>query len=246
MFNDFVPQVSLGFTAFTATNLDDIVILLLFFSQVNNLFKRQHIVMGQYLGFGALVLMSLPGFFGGALFPRPWIGLLGLVPISIGLSRLFSSNDQEDQEDQKDQASGNDRPPTNNPLANFLSPQIYSVAAITFANGSDNIGIYMPLFASCSWQRLGIILAVFFVLVAVWCYVADRLTRVPVVAETLTRYGNQVVPIVLISLGILILIDSHTLEHRGLTALTLTLSALIVGMLLKNSGRMLAKEPSEV
>lgn len=243
MFNDFVTQIPLGFTAFTATNLDDIVILLLFFSQVNNLFKRRHIVMGQYLGFGALVLMSLPGFFGGALFPRPWIGLLGLVPISIGLSRLFSSNNQEDQEDQE---SGNDRPLTNNPLSNFLSPQIYSVAAITFANGGDNIGIYMPLFASCSWQRLGVILVVFFVLVGVWCYVSDRLTRVPVVAETLTRYGNQVVPIVLISLGILILIDSHTLEYRGLTALTLTLSALIVGMLLKNSGRMLAKELSEV
>ncbi len=236
MFNDLVTQIPLGFTAFTATNLDDIVILLLFFSQINNLFQRRHIVMGQYLGFAALVLMSLPGFFGGVLLPRPWIGLLGLVPVAIGLSRLVNSDDQEDQ------SSGEDHAPTPNPFANLLSPQIYSVAAVTFANGGDNIGIYMPLFASCSWQRLGVILAVFFVLVGVWCYVADRLTRVPVVAEALTRYGNQVVPLVLVSLGILILVDSHTLENRGLTALTLTLSALIIGMVIKNSGRMLVKE----
>lgn len=234
--NDLVTQIPLGFTAFTATNLDDIVILLLFFSQVNNIFRRRHIVLGQYLGFGALVLMSLPGFFGSVLFPRPWIGLLGLVPIAIGLSRLVNPDDRENEDSDPD-------PSPANPLANLLSPQIYSVAAVTFANGGDNIGIYMPLFASCSWQRLGIILAVFFGLVGVWCYIADRLTRIPAVAETLTRYGNQVVPLVLISLGILILVDSHTLENRGLTALTLTLSALMVGMLLKNSGRILIKEP---
>lgn len=85
-----------GITAFCATNLDDILILLLFFTQVNASFRRRQIIAGQYLGFGALVLASLPGFFGGLFFPRPWIGLLGLVPIFIGVSRLLNPDDDEE------------------------------------------------------------------------------------------------------------------------------------------------------
>ncbi|MBD0336611.1 MAG: cadmium resistance transporter, partial [Cyanobacteria bacterium Co-bin13] len=96
-----------------------------------------------------------------------------------------------------------------------------------------NIGIYMPLFASASWRELGVFLAVFFTLVGVWCYTAYRLTQVPAIATALTRYGNLLIPFVLVGLGILILIDSHTLEYRGLTALALTIVGLCVLHLMK-------------
>jgi cadmium resistance protein CadD (predicted permease) len=52
-------------------------------------------------------------------------------------------------------------------LASFLSPQTYKVAAITFANGGDNIGIYVPLFASSDFTGLIVILSVSFVLIGV-------------------------------------------------------------------------------
>ncbi|OLP17066.1 transporter [Leptolyngbya sp. 'hensonii'] len=222
--------ISTGLTAFTATNLDDIIMLLLFFSQVNALFQRRHIVAGQYLGFTALVLASLPGFFGSLLLPRPWIGLLGIVPIAIGLNRLLNPDtDAEEETITLDT--------THSPwAASFLSPYTYSVAAITFANGGDNIGIYMPLFASSTPEKLLTILGIFFTLVGVWCYAADRLTRLPAIAQTLTRYGNQLVPYVLIGLGVLILIDSHTLENRGLTVLVLVVSSLSV-LMLRHSSR---------
>lgn len=55
---------------------------------------------------------------------------------------------------------------------------------------------------------------------------AYRLRQLPAIAQSLTQYGNQLVPYVLIGLGILILIDSHTLENRGLALLTLLLSGL--------------------
>lgn len=211
-----ITATSTGLTAFAATNMDDILMLLLFFSQVNAVFRKRHIVAGQYLGFGALVLASLPGFFGSLVFPRPWIGMLGLVPIAIGLSRFLNREDNDMEESAVAE-------PEATTLSRFLSPQTYSVAAITFANGGDNIGIYMPLFANNSFEELVIILGIFFSLVGVWCYTAYQLTRLPVIAQALTRYGNQLVPFVLVGLGILILIDSHTLENRGLTVLTLAL-----------------------
>jgi len=215
--NGLLTAVSTGFTAFTATNLDDILILMLFFSQVNAFFRKHHIVAGQYLGFLALVLASLPGFFGSLLLPRPCVGLLGLLPIAIGISRLVNSNQDSDSDGKQIQPAW---------FSGLISPQAYGVAAVTFANGGDNIGIYMPLFASCTWQSLVIILGVFFSLVGVWCFAAYKLTQIPAIADNLTHYGNHLVPFVLISLGMLILIDSRTLESPGLAVLTLVISGL--------------------
>lgn len=237
--NSLATSLSTGFTAFTATNLDDILILLLFFSQVDAVFRRRHIVTGQYLGFSLLVIASLSGFFGSLFIPRPWIGLLGILPIAIGLNRLLSQETEEAEETGTALEAETQQPSW---IMSLLSPQTYSVAAVTFANGGDNIGIYVPLFASSSWESLLIILAVFFTLVGVWCYLADQLTQVPAIADMLTRYGNHLVPFVLIGLGILILIDSHTLEHRGLAVLTLVISIICVLMISKNA--LLEGEPA--
>lgn len=237
--NGLITVLSTGFTAFTATNLDDILILMLFFSQVNGLFRKRHIVAGQYLGFTALVLASLPSFFGGMLLPRPYVGMLGLVPIAIGISRLVLVNEEnaDTPEDMQPQPTW---------LSSLISPQAYSVAAITFANGGDNIGIYMPLFASCTWQALAIILGVFFFLVSVWCFAAYKLTQVPAIAETLTRYGNHLVPFVLIGLGGLILMDSRTLENPGLAVLTLVISGIYLLKLIRTIGQTLQAQPQKM
>jgi cadmium resistance transport/sequestration family protein len=201
-----------GITAFAATNIDDIVILMLFFAQVNATFRRRHIIAGQYLGFTVLIIASLPGFFGGLIVPRAWIGLLGLVPIAIGISQLV--NREKHADEVQAVSDGFERSSANTPilssLTSILSPQTYNVAAVTLANGGDNIGIYVPLFASSDFATLGVILSVFFLLVGVWCYVANQLTRQPAVAHFLTRYGKALVPFVLIGLGVFILFESGT------------------------------------
>ncbi|PSB56110.1 transporter, partial [Chroococcidiopsis cubana CCALA 043] len=86
-----------GIIAFTATNIDDIIILLLFFSQINVYFRRRHIVFGYYLGLTVIILASLPGYFGGLIVPREWIGLLGLLPIAIGIKQLLSREKETPQ-----------------------------------------------------------------------------------------------------------------------------------------------------
>ncbi len=213
--NELLTAISTGMTAFTATNLDDILILLLFFSQVNAVFRRRHIVFGQFLGFSALVLVSIPGFFGRLIFPPDWIGMLGLLPIAIGLSRLLNpETDDSEVEAELEQSEKSF-------FSSFLSPQTYSVAAVTVANGGDNIGIYVPLFASNTLESLAVILGVFFAMVGVWCYAAYRLIQMRAIADTLTRYGNQLVPFVLIGLGMAILVKSGTLASPTLSIISL-------------------------
>ena len=211
--NWLVTAIITGITSFAATNMDDIVILTLFYAQVNATFGKRHIVAGQYLGFTAIIIASLPGFFGGLIVPKDWIGLLGLLPIAIGIKELVSRQDDADAEVQTittafEQSSSSKTSVAI--LASVMNPQTYRVAAVTVANGGDNIGIYVPLFASSNLPSLGVILSVFFLLVGGWCYVAYRLTRQPAVAHVLTRYGRAFVPFVLIGLGIFILLDSGT------------------------------------
>lgn len=220
--NEILTAITTGITAFTATNLDDLVILTLLFSQVNATFHRRHIVIGQYLGFCTLVIASLVGFFGGLLLPSHWIGLLGLVPITIGLNRLLNSESNSssaaESEIELSHAST---------FSSFLSPQAYSVAAITIANGSDNIGIYMPVFANSNTSNLLIIIAVFLLLVGVWCYVTYKLTCQDAIANLLTRYGNNFVPFILIGLGVFIILNSAALTLITLTVTCLCLMGLI-------------------
>lgn len=210
--NWFFTALATGITVFAVTNIDDIVILMLFFSQVNDTFRPRHIITGQYLGFTALIIASLPGLFGGLIVPRAWIGLLGLVPIAIGVKQLL--NREKDVFEVQAVSGVSNRCLSNRSvafsLASLLSPQTYNVAVVTVANGGDNIGIYLPLFASSNLVSLGLILVTFYLLIGVWCIIAYLLTRQPTVAKLLTRYGNAFAPFILIGLGVFILIESGT------------------------------------
>src|SRR5437660_7814947 len=83
----FISALITGAIAFSATNIDDIVFLTIFFSQAS---RRWHVVIGQYLGFTALVVVSLIGFFGGQVLPHGWLRLFGVAPIAIGIKKLFA------------------------------------------------------------------------------------------------------------------------------------------------------------
>jgi cadmium resistance transport/sequestration family protein len=210
--------ITTSISAFTATNIDDIMLLMLFFSQVNSTFRPYHIVLGQYLGFVVLIIASLPGFFGGLLIPHQWVGLLGLLPIGIGVQQMVQQIVSRETKETEVQTvscavtTPTARHPVLALLTSALAPQTYSVAAVTVANGGDNIGIYVPLFATVSLAELGVLLSVFMVLVAVWCGVAYTLARHPAIAHILVQYGSAIVPIVLIALGCFILFESRTYE----------------------------------
>lgn len=192
---------------FVATNVDDIIVLTLFFSQVKAGFRSRDVVTGQYLGFIALLIVSLIGLLGNVVLSRPWTGLLGLVPIALGIKKLFDwrspSKDAESVILEKNVGKRGV-----SLLRNALGAKTYVVAAVTFANGGDNIATYVPLFANSTVIQVGILTGIFLLMIAVWCYIGYRLVRQPSVDAVLTRLGLRIIPFVFIGLGIAILLES--------------------------------------
>ncbi|MEH2285951.1 cadmium resistance transporter [Nostoc sp.] len=220
--NELVTAITTGSIAFIATNIDDIVILLLFFSQINANFRPRHIVTGQFLGFTVLLILSLPGLFGGLVLSKNWIGLLGLLPLSIGISSLVNW-----EEDSSKEVVAETEETEASTIISFFSPQAYSVAAVTIANGSDNISVYVPLFASSNLETFLVIVGLFFLLLGVWCYAASKLTNNRVIADVLTRYVSNLVPFVLIGLGAFIVLKSEALSPIKLAASCCCLAVLV-------------------
>jgi cadmium resistance protein CadD (predicted permease) len=198
-----VTAITTGVTVFCATNIDDLAILLILFSQKNSSFRYQQVLFGQYLGFTILVITSLPGFLGGLVIPQDAIGLLGFIPIILGLDRLLNKKNELSKVELSTELN------VNSILSNLISPQTYTVAALTVANGTDNISVYVPLFAHSSPTNLLVIFSIFYCLVGVWCYTAQKLTDNLTIGNLLNSYSSNFVALSLMVIGIFIVLDSQ-------------------------------------
>ena len=185
---------------FTSTNIDDIFILALFYSSKR--FSEKEIITGQLLGIGILILVSLLASLLGLLLPVPYIGLLGLFPIYLGVKSLWALLNQDNFSEPKPGIENE-----NNQRYNLLT-----IAWITIANGGDNIAIYIPLFATLFWTQKLIMIGLFLVMTVIWCFLAKYLTSHPLFAKTVDRYGHWITPIIFIILGVYILYESDTLS----------------------------------
>ncbi|MFJ4559952.1 cadmium resistance transporter [Streptomyces massasporeus] len=183
---------------FAVTNIDDILILALFFARgAGRPGATRRIVLGQYLGFTAILAVAVAAAFGATFLPESAIPYLGLLPLALGLKSAWlgwRDHRDGDGEEAEEQAGEN-------------GPSPLDVAAVTFANGGDNIGVYVPVFATAGIGGMSVYAAVFLVLVAVWCVAGKFFATRPVFAKALARWGHILLPLVLISLGLLILIE---------------------------------------
>ncbi len=212
--NNMITLIAEAILAFLITNIDDLIILLLFFSQINFQFRRRHIFIGQHLGFLIIIITSLPGFFGGLLVPRMWMGLLGILPIVIGCKQLI--NQKSETTEIQNVTTNFKQSATDNSIKTIIlsifSPQTYQVAAVTVANGGDNIGIYIPLFAGYSLTSLLVVIFIFLLMKTIWYIMAALLARQTIVADILSRYGKKIMPFFLIMLGLYIMYDRGTFD----------------------------------
>jgi cadmium resistance protein CadD (predicted permease) len=177
---------------FAVTNVDDLVLLALFFARG----AAARVVVGQYFGFGVLLVVSVVGALGAGLLPERVLPWLGLVPLLLGLRaawQAWRARRARAEEDGADPVPG---------------PSVLAVATVTVANGGDNLGVYVPVFTVAGSGGLVTYVVVFLVLVGVWCAAGRFLATRPVVARTLARWGHVVLPAVLVAVGVLILLGA--------------------------------------
>ncbi|MFF2930206.1 cadmium resistance transporter [Streptomyces mirabilis] len=187
---------------FAVTNIDDILILALFFAQgAGHRGSTRRIVLGQYLGFAAILAVAVAAAFGATFLPEAAIPYLGLLPLALGLKAAWQA-----WKDHREGGGGEEE------QAKEGGPSPLEIAAVTFANGGDNIGVYVPVFATAGIGGMGVYAVVFLVLVTVWCFAGRFFATRPVVAKALARWGHILLPLVLIAIGLLILIEGGAFD----------------------------------
>jgi cadmium resistance protein CadD (predicted permease) len=173
--------------AFISTNIDDLFLLVGFFSDRS--FSRGLIFAGQILGMAIIVAISLVAASVALAISPAHVGLLGLAPIIIGIGKLLRLGKAQDEG--QPTAAG-----------------ILQVATVTVVNGGDNIAAYTPIFATEGPRETSATLAIFAILTLVWCFAALGLVRHTTLGKPLRRYGHVLLPFILIGLGVLILYRS--------------------------------------
>jgi cadmium resistance protein CadD (predicted permease) len=204
---DFFGILGIGATAFVATNIDDLFILIAFFS--NSRFPLSQIVLGQYTGMGALLAISVVGSLIALIVPNNLIGLIGIFPIAIGIKELLELLKNGENEESAKQ-------PSRSRLIAYLP--FLTVAAITFSGGEE-IGIYTSVFATYhEVSEIIIIVLVVVVLTGFWCAIAYHLVNRPLIASRIKRTGTVALPFVLIGLGIYILAEAFLIPSLFLSS----------------------------
>jgi len=196
--------------AFVSTNIDDIFILMTLFTLVSASLKRQHIMRGQYLGIATLIALSITGSLIGIIVPEEYIGFLGLFPVYLGVMKIYqhlkTNNDEDIEVENLNTTSKRHGLPDV-----FFGVQTLNIAAITIANGGDNIGVYVPLFANLNFFKIAITVLIFMMLVYIWVRTAEYATSHPALTMSLKKYNHIIFPLILIGLGIYILVSSGAL-----------------------------------
>ena len=90
-----------------------------------------------------------------------------------------------------------------------------AVTTVTIANGGDNIGVYMPVFATRSFPDILVIGAVFAAMTALWLAGAYWFVTHPQLGAPIRRYGHWGVPFVLIGLGVMVLYEADSIRLIG-------------------------------
>lgn len=199
---------------FLLTNIQDVVILINFFletSKNESQLKPDHVVLGQFLGFSTLLMLSLIGYTISYILPIKLFGFLGFLIICFGLNgfKELYDNLRKKKATLCESILIGDFVETKEQFTFFDDiKQIIKVSLVTIANGNDNIAIYVPIFVrSTSAEIIGYGLGFLF-MVGVLCLACYLFIHIPPILKFAHKYAQFISPFVFIGLGIYILISS--------------------------------------
>ena len=196
-----IQNIVTSIILYSGTAVDLLIILMLFFAKRKSRKDIINIYLGQFLGSVSLIFLSLLFAFVLNYIPsKEILGLLGLIPIFLGLKVLLLG-DSDGEAIAKDGLRKDDK------------NLIFLVAMITFAScGADNIGVFVPYFITLNLANLIVTLLTFLVMIYLLVFSAQKLAQVPSVGETLEKYSRWFIAVVYLGLGIYILIENNVFD----------------------------------
>lgn len=183
---------------YLASSIDEIPVLFMLYTRSSNRGKVLAITTAYFTGTFVLIGIGLLGAFGLVQIPVGWaVGLIGLVPVAMGIKILLKGDDDEDKA---------------KALAGRLRSLFGQVFIITLALGADDLGVYIPLFATTDSPDLIVMLLVFGVGTVLLCLVSNRLTTVEKLTGFIEKRERFIIGIVFILVGIMALVECRTLS----------------------------------
>ena len=192
----FFNVALLGVGLFASTNIDDIFLTMAFFADPR--LRRSAIFVGKFVGIGALTLLSTIAAAGSLVVSPEWIALLGFVPLCLGLHALWMNR--------RPAVALADGDGIEQAPRAFLA-QVGAVAGVTAANGGDNLGVYIPVFAE-DFSAIPVFVLVFALMTLLWCMAGHLLVSHPRLIGSMRSLSRRLLPYVLIVLGVWILSDA--------------------------------------
>ena len=196
-----IQNIVTSIILYSGTAVDLLIILMLFFAKRKSRKDIINIYLGQFLGSVSLIFLSLLFAFVLNYIPsKEILGLLGLIPIFLGLKVLLLG----DSDGEAIAKEG---------LRKDNKNLIFLVAMITFAScGADNIGVFVPYFITLNLANLIVALLTFLVMIYLLVFSAQKLAQVPSVGETLEKYSRWFIAVVYLGLGMYILIENNSFD----------------------------------
>ena len=193
-------EIGITAVAFVGTNIDNTLVTMAMVAGAP-MERARRIALGQVVGFWIMV-----GVAAGAAavlyeFSPATVGLLGLVPLSIGIKGLFDAISGR----RSGRAGGSDT------VGRRAVGRSFTAAAlVTMAASGDNLAAYIPLFRAAGAGDVAAIVVVFAVgeLLVTWVILAGG--RHPRARGVMTRLGVVAVPVLLCCIGVLVMLQAGT------------------------------------
>ncbi len=192
---DVLTIVAVAASAFLGTNLDNLVLLVAFYSRYG---QHPDMVSGGY-STGMMIIGAISFTIGvtGDFIPVNYLGFLGIIPMMLGLLaivQLFRGSQDEGVE--------------GSVIEDNRQAVFFTVLTTQLSNGADSIITFSVLMAESTPSSDYLIVLTFLAMIAVFSGLAKYSLKHRKLKELLTKYGPYVTPFILILVGFYIFSNS--------------------------------------
>ena len=195
--NSLIAIIPIAAGAYVATNLDNFILLVSMLARYRN--RTSNVVAGYFSG---ILILGFIGFWIGKvanIVPVEYLGLLGLVPISIGAVELIQLR------------RGKAKVAVANEKSADAVQKVFMVTLISqVSNGADTIVVFGVLFTDSMPSADVLIILTLVAMAVIFVLAGIYSVRHPALSEWIDRYAYRAMPFVLIIVGVYILANTAT------------------------------------